>query len=116
MTLLAFHIWDKGAPSNEEASHEIVFAETESKAKYASEAYDLSGQFTDIVSKRTPEFDKYAKQRKVPMDIMIEHGWMFECEGCLRYADDNGLIVNNEIYCENCKEKIFIEEGKVYWE
>lgn len=114
MKLLAFHVWDKEAPTSEEALHEIIFAETSGKAKYASEAYSMSREFTDLRAKRVPEFDQYAEQKKVPIDVMVANGWTFECTTCNYYADDNGLVFNEEIYCEECAEKIYIEDGKVY--
>ena len=53
----AYHIHDK-ENSGEEAFHEIVFAETASKAKYASEAYSNGVPWTEISVTRKPEFDQ----------------------------------------------------------
>lgn len=46
--------------------HEIVFAETASKTKYASQAYSNGVPWTDISVTRKPEFDQYAVTEKIP--------------------------------------------------
>ena len=116
MTLLAFHVWDDTGTDAEEEAHQIVFAETAGKAKYLSEAYYMNGDYTEIKAKRAPEFDQYADQQKVPKEVMLQHGWRYECEICFAYTDEDGVVINDDVYCEECQEKIYIdkEDGKVY--
>ncbi|PGZ39384.1 hypothetical protein COE56_31190 [Bacillus anthracis] len=102
--MLAFHVWDETGQDADEKQHQIVFAENEKEAILKSDAYDMSGYFEDIVAERQPHFDKFADSKKVPMKEMIKHGWMFECKVCYRFADQ-GEIVNEELYCDDCIEK-----------
>ncbi|MDO3682202.1 hypothetical protein [Paenibacillus ehimensis] len=73
----AYHIHDK-ENSGEEAFHEIVFAETASKAKYASEAYSNGVPWTEISVTRKPEFDQYANIGRIPRSAYIGMGLVLE--------------------------------------
>ena len=76
MTLLAYHVWDDTVTASDEASHQIIFAETSEKAKYVSDAYHMNGEITDIKTNRVPEFDQYAEQQKVPIQVMLQQRLM----------------------------------------
>lgn len=98
----AYHVHDK-ENSGEEAYHEIVFADTPSKARYLSEAYSNGVPWTDIAVKRKPEFDQYAETRKIPRSAYIADGWFFECDKCGSFSATNE--VGKEVICDFCLEE-----------
>lgn len=98
----AYHIHDK-ENSGEEAFHEIVFAETASKAKYASEAYSNGVPWTEISVTRKPEFDQYANIGRIPRSAYIADGWIFECDRCSSFSATKE--VGTEVVCEFCLEE-----------
>lgn len=79
----------------------------------------LESCFDDVVCTRSPQFDKYVDQQRVPTSVLIDSGWWFECNTCgvkISHDDceqlniDDVIIINrtdlnfDEIYCcDNCK-------------
>lgn len=98
----AYHVHDKGN-SNEEAYHEIVFAETPAQAKYKSEAYSNGVPWTDIAAIRKPQFDQYAESGVIPRSAYVADGWYFECDQCGSLFATNE--VNEQIICDFCLEE-----------
>jgi len=99
----AYHVHDK-ENSGDEAYHEIVFAETASKAKYASEAYSSGVPWTDISVTRKLEFDQYANTGRIPRSAYIADGWYFECDVCGSFSATNE--VEGKVLCDSCYEEV----------
>lgn len=99
--LKAYHVHDK-ENRGEEAHHEIVFAESASKAKYASEAYSYGTPWTDISANRKPQFDQYAETGIVPKSAYVADGWIFECDKCGSFSATK--MSGEDVVCEDCYE------------
>lgn len=68
--------------SDDEYYCSIQFAEHRATAQ-ANGANELNSEFVYVRCRRAPEFDEYAKDRKVPWKVLIEdHGWSQECGHC----------------------------------
>jgi hypothetical protein len=74
---------------NYEDGSVVVFAKTAVAARrYGANELDID--FESVEScRRAPEFDAYAEQGRVPNDVLLEHGWWFECYGCCRRIDSS---------------------------
>ena len=45
-------------------------------------ANQLDCDFESVSCRREPAFDAYADTGEVPRDVMVDHGWWFECMNC----------------------------------
>ena len=98
----AYHVWDKDG-EGEDASHQIVFAETSLEAIEKSDAYGMSGYMEDMGVKRQPHFDRFSDTQKVPMKEMVKHGWRYECLWCNGFTEgSDGEVVGESIICDTC--------------
>lgn len=102
----------------------VVWAESDGKAK--SEAltdaefawFDYS--FVELRTRRMKEWDKYAENKKVPIEELLKNSWWFECKGlCGKQIneddvkDGNAFIIEDErhdfvkgnVICKECFEK-----------
>lgn len=100
-TLKAYHVYDK-ENRGEEGYHEIIFAATASKAKYASEAYANGVPWTCIAAKRDKGFDQYAG-KEIPKEAFIDAGWFYECDKCGSFSATN--LSGDEVFCDFCLEE-----------
>src|SRR6218665_787596 len=69
----------------------IIFAtsDIEARRRSANEFHD--GDITGMSVKRAPWADKYQGRQNIPIDVMINHGWHFEC--CW-----SGVTIDSELY------------------
>lgn len=98
----------------------IKFAEHRATAQ-ASGANELNSEFQYVRCRRAPEFDQYAKTRKVPWKVLIEdHGWSQECGYCYKrvHSDEEGRVYNDvedQVYCSTeCMHKAKEQEVKYF--
>lgn len=99
---------------------ELVFAEKRSDAIRKSEAIQWD-EYINVRAVRQPDYDKYAEQRYVPKEVLIQDGWWFECYGvnergfnCFKHltADDKPLIKYEHVYCgQGCLDRHTAKEG-----
>jgi hypothetical protein len=101
----------------------IVFANTAVAARRIG-ANELNIEFECVDScRRKPEFDKYAANAFVPKEVLLDHGWTFECFGCGRDVDSdlegwhshgererciklNPVFEGDKVYCcPSCKSR-----------
>ncbi len=65
---------------------------------------------SDATIERKKEYDTYADKGCVPIRVLINDGWWFECSGpkCYRiiYQDENYSVRRQEAFCENCSPEI----------
>jgi hypothetical protein len=87
-------------------------------------ACELNADFEGVSCRRAPEFDQYAEQGFVPCDVLVEHGWWFECMQCYQKVcsepeDDDGepielhpIYERNRVYCsQKCKDAFEAEKA-----
>ena len=98
--------WTASGP---DAYSAVVFAETRGKARQAGmDALNEVGlwglRFTDVVVRRAPQFDEYAERGKVPVQALLDHGWVAECPRCgaITSTDEGAVVIDEEVYCEKC--------------
>jgi len=99
----AWHVQD-----NEGEMQEIVFAEKRSEAIYMSEAYGWV-DYINVRARRAKYADGLENKPSKLIETQLENGWWFECHGnCTNLVteDDNYIIVENNVYCEECEEKL----------
>jgi hypothetical protein len=86
---------------------QIVFARNPGRAKVKSEAWreGYVRRYTDLRAVRRLEYDCYADQRRVPVDVLIQDGWQFFCARCGgNVTEENlGVVIADEPYCEDCR-------------
>ena len=60
---------------------------------------------SDADIQRKPEYDQYAEEGKVPMYVLFDDGWRFECSSCYQNTckDYDGMVIDDEVYCEECR-------------
>lgn len=77
----------------------IVFAERSVMAR-RNGARELDIDFESVEScRRKPQWDRYAKQRWVPLQELIEHGWHYECFGCYgRITADEYHVIGVDVH------------------
>jgi hypothetical protein len=77
--------------SIEDEGSEIVFAESEEAATYLAYKIGTGGYSAEDLdqSQRIPEYDKYAAQGYVPIEVLYNDGWSFECSECGRTVSDS---------------------------
>lgn len=92
----------------------VVFAKRSVEARREG-ARELDIEFETVEScRRKPEFDQYAERGFVPIEIMIESGWWYECSGCMQvvtrdYEGDDGealtpVYTDHDVWCTaECK-------------
>lgn len=88
--------------SNYEGHSEIVFADTPGKAKNG--VVHLWDDFIELSAIRRPEFDGYADKGTVPVEVLLAHGWWWECHKCGdRVYEENSQIIDGIVYCDKCE-------------
>lgn len=92
--------------SNDEYST-VVFAETRGKARTMAKANDLFDftDWIDISVRRAPEFDSFAEQGYVPKEVLIKHGWWWECKCGTPQYEETAIVINDSVFCEKCVDK-----------
>lgn len=65
----------------------IVFASRKEQAIRKATARYFDGEEPETVCHRAPWADRHVDSG-VPAALMIQHGWRFECSGCLRTIDE----------------------------
>lgn len=67
------------------------------KRQWANEHGNGPSEISGISARRRPEWDQYAPG-PVPALVMIDAGWRFECQGCLRWitSDDIGQPIGHD--------------------
>lgn len=79
--------------ADEAEDTEIVFAATNGAARFPY-AQRLDWDFRDVRVRRAPEYDAYAPG-PVPVSVMLDHGWRFECFECYRMLSLDMDFVEN---------------------
>jgi hypothetical protein len=79
--------------ADEAEDTEIVFAATNGAARFPY-ARRLDWDFRDVKVRRAPEYDAYAPG-PVPVSVMLDHGWRFECFECYRMLSLDMDFVEN---------------------
>lgn len=84
---LASHFAPKVAWSIEiDEGAEIVFARTREQAeKFGCGMFGVDS----VNCRREPGYDKWARLKYVPKDLMLEDGWRFECDNCYAMIDSS---------------------------
>lgn len=71
----------------------IIFAKTAVEARrYGANEY-ADGEFSNVSCRRAPWADGY-HDKALPIGLMVDHGWHFECGHC-------GKRIDNDLLCEN---------------
>lgn len=78
-------------------SSEVIFASKETIAYKIAEALYLDGEIH-----RAPAFDSYAKAGWVPVNVLLENGWWYECGNCKHRVMDYGCDECANEKCSNC--------------
>lgn len=74
----------------------IVFARHAVTARRLGASEYNGGEFEGVSCRRAPWADEWAdKQEDVPVQLMIAHGWHFECCGCGHRIDEDYLHEND---------------------
>lgn len=74
---------------NDEGGTVVVFAKSAVAARRIG-ARELDIDFESVEScRRAPEFDGYASAGTVPNNVLLDHGWWFECSGCYRHISSD---------------------------
>lgn len=89
-------------------------------------ACEIGTDFECVSCRRAPEFDQYAEQGFVPDQVLVEHGWWFECMQCSQKicsepTDDDGEPIEltpvyepNRVFCsQKCKDAF--EAERLAW-
>lgn len=103
----------------------IVFAKHAVTARREGANEYADGDFGYVSCHRAPWADKFVDIRDVPVSVMIDHGWHFECHGCGARIDEDwlneeGLPVegvigtqSTSVYCcARCKWRTMKENAK----
>lgn len=81
--------WKVEDPYCTEGYCEVVFAETRGKAIQQSDAYGMSGEYTDMKATRLKFLDdKEGMPERERQILLIRHGWWYEINGS-RIDEDN---------------------------
>jgi hypothetical protein len=82
-------------------------------------ANELNSDFDYVSGKRAKEFDSYASEGKVPMKVLIAHGWWFECFSCghkVHEEDDekdtSKYVYNEKLRAIFCDDKCKCDRDK----
>jgi hypothetical protein len=102
MTLKAFAVLE-----DNENTGGIVFAERAIAARREGANQFSDGDFGGVSCRRAPWADAYAG-KPLPIKVMIENGWHFECCGCGAtidedWLDENGLPLDGVIGTQHSK-------------
>lgn len=89
---------------DEEGTVTIKWFESAGQAKqYFANENDL--RFTECRVYRVPWADKYKSIKDIPIEIFWENGLGCACQKCGQFVyEDEGVIVNNVVYCYECWE------------
>lgn len=68
----------------------IIFAKSNVEARRLGANEHACGDFSAVSCRRAPWADKYANEA-LPVSVMVEHGWHFECGCCGRRIDSDYL-------------------------
>lgn len=87
---------------NSENTGGIVFADRPVVARRVGAATFGDGDFSGWSCRRAPWADPFAKSGILPIRVMIDNGWHFECCGCgasidVDWLDDEGLPLDGVI-------------------
>lgn len=95
---LKAYAWD----DEQEGTTTIEWFESAGKAKqYFASENEL--RFTEVRVYRVPWADNYRCMEAIPKELCWEHGWWWECNDCGNMiCEDEGVIVNNVVYCHGC--------------
>lgn len=87
-------------------------------------ALEINCEFDGVTCKRYPAFDQYAEQGDVPAEVLVEHGWFFECMRCSQQVCSNPVDENyddielhpiyegHRVWCsQDCKDKFAAERA-----
>lgn len=93
------------APDVEGAAARVIFARSTPAASRAVETDEEQGG--EVLSvRRAREFDRFRRARKVPVEALLDAGWMFVCEGpacghAPTYCDCEGpyVVRGDCVYC-----------------
>lgn len=85
-TLKAFAVTEE-----DEGTGGIVFAKSAIAARRIGANEYADGEFAYVLCRRAPWADECAADGDVPVWLMVEHGWHFECQGCGRRIDSDML-------------------------
>lgn len=105
--------WD--VRENEEGRGTIVFHHHSMAARrIGAERLEVEFEYTGAI--RSPEFDGYAEQGKVPLSALLKHGWWQECCHCRRKVDlsdevlkADEVIIDDEAGAVFCNEECRVE-------
>lgn len=88
----------------------IIFAETRGKAK-SEGASELDREYMEVEATRAKQYDQYADQREVPIEILLKDGWWWTCHGgCGKQIYQNDIdnkgarLIEGVPYCTKCWE------------
>ena len=84
----------------------IEYFETAGQAR-AHFANEFQLRFIDVYPKRVPWADQYGSYENIPVEVLFENGWWFECNTCGRHIDElEHFHINEKGYCcQDCFEK-----------
>jgi hypothetical protein len=91
----------------------IAFGNTEEEAREKG-AFELDSELDYIEAHRSEEYDKYSEAGFVPVEILINNGWWFECFHCYKHVTEeteNPVYIKQGVYCspecqQNRKDEI----------
>jgi hypothetical protein len=70
-----------------ESTGAIIFAKHAVTARRLGANEYADGEFSSVSCRRSPWADDCAETGIVPVSLMVEHGWHFECTGCGQRID-----------------------------
>tara|TARA_B100000809_G_C15092886_1_gene513880 strand:- start:1160 stop:1777 length:618 start_codon:yes stop_codon:yes gene_type:complete len=83
-------------------------------------ANELNSDFEYVSGKRASEFDSYANEGKVPMNVLIANGWWFDCFSCGHkvHEEDDDKDTSKYVYNESlravfCDDKCKCNRDKI---
>lgn len=98
--LLAYAVLELG-----ENTGTVVFAKTNAAARRIGSSQISDGSFFSVSAHRAPWADRYAPG-PVPIRVMIDNGWWWECFGCHRHIGldiappiERSVEIGGHIYC-----------------
>lgn len=69
----------------------VIFAKSNIEARRLSANEFNEGEIGGMQVKRAPWADKYGSRSKIPISVMVDHGWHFEC--CW-----SGVTIDSDLY------------------
>lgn len=78
MTNLKAYVWQE----EDEGTGGVVFAKSGVEARRLGASQFGGGDFNEGAARRAPWADAYVATKHVPLDVMLDNGWWFDCYQC----------------------------------